>query len=56
MEKIILDGKERKVFVCDRKAPCRKSKHCGSICTKTLDEKHAVKAVQLSIFGEKVTS
>ena len=43
VDKIMLNGKETNVYLCDRKAKCKNSMLCGNECTRTFDEKHAVK-------------
>ena len=54
VETIILDGKETKVYLCDRNDRCKNSKYCGNLCTKTFNEKHAVIYEQVSLFAEDV--
>lgn len=48
-EKIIVDGKEQTVYLCDQKAPCRNSKYCGKQCIYTPDAKHEQKQLKLKI-------
>ena len=43
VDKIMLSGKEVNVYLCDRKAKCKNSILCGNECTRTFDEKHALK-------------
>lgn len=48
-EKIILDGKEQTVYLCDKKAPCQNSKYCGKQCIYTVDAKHAITQQQIKL-------
>ena len=51
VDKIMLNGKETNIYLCDRKAKCNKSMLCGSECTRTCDEKHAVLYEQKTNFN-----
>lgn len=37
----------RKVYLCDRKRPCRLSTSCGVLCHMTTDPRHAVETPPL---------
>lgn len=47
-ETIILDGKAVKIYLCDQKAKCNKSKYCGKQCKFTPDVMHQKKQLQIN--------
>lgn len=47
-DKILVDGKEQTVYLCNKKAPCRKSKYCGKQCIYIADAKYEQKYIQLT--------
>ena len=46
-EKIIIDGCEQTIYLCDQKAPCRNSKSCGKQCIYTPDAKHELTQLKI---------
>lgn len=36
-----IDGKRKKIFICDQNCECKDSENCGTQCFHTTDPKHA---------------